>query len=203
MILRFLGRFFRSSEYATRAIGADDTAKHRAQPSRRDAFHAHELATIPEKIERWKPWVDTRALTGTSPGGIQALADSSAFLSRALMTLVERAQDAPSAAVVTALGDDLRAWHTTLQEALGKLANDPTAGRAEPVRERLAEITTRLEARMRDAFDADRTGSLAPDDEERLYLLLAAYQSVSEALVDYVENARTIDWSLWREERFA
>jgi hypothetical protein len=101
----------------------------------------------------------------------------------------------------TTLSEELRAWHTSLQEALGKLADDPTGGRAEPARERLREMTARLEGTTRDAIDSGR-GSLVRNDEERLYLVLAAYRSVSEALIDYVEKAASIDWTPWREERF-
>jgi hypothetical protein len=64
-------------------------------------------------------------------------------------------------------------------------------------------MTTRLEAEVRDALDTGERGSLDREDEERLYLILAAYRSVSEALVDYVETAATIEWTPWREERFA
>jgi hypothetical protein len=118
-------------------------------------------------------------------------------------TLLERAHLPVSSAVENVLGEELRAWHAALQEALGKLADDPTAGRAEGARQRLATMTTRLEAEVRDALDAGGRGSLDREDEERLYLILAAYRSVSEALVDYVEKAATIDWTPWREERFA
>jgi len=147
--------------------------------------------------------VDIKALRGTSPDAIQALADSSAFLSRAVTQLVERAHQPVSSGVETSLAEELLAWRAALQEALGKLADDPTAGRAEGARQRLARMTTRLEAQIRDALDAGERRSRDPEDEERLYLLLAAYRSVSEALVDYVEKAASIDWTPWREERFA
>ena len=202
-ILRLLARLFRSSAYVTRAIAGEPSRRPQALGSRRGAFHAYELATIPEKVETWKPSVDTRALPGTSVDAIQELADSIAFLSRAVTTLLERAYLPVSSAVENALGEELRAWHTALQDALGKLAEDPTAGRAEGARQRLATMTTRLEGQVQDALDAGGRGSLDREDEERLYLILAAYRSVSEALVDYVEKAATIDWTPWREERFA
>jgi uncharacterized membrane protein YccC len=202
MILRLLARFFRSSAYTTRTGTRHDVERRWARGSRSNTFHSHELTSIPEKIEGWKPWVNAKVLPVTSPDAIQALADSSALLSRALTTLVERAQEVPSQAMETTLGEDLRAWHTTLQEALGKLADDPTGGRAEPARERLTEITARLEGTTRDAIDSGRD-SLVRNDEERLYLVLAAYRSVSEALIDYIEKAASIDWAPWREERFA
>jgi hypothetical protein len=203
MVLRLLARFFRSSAYATRAVAAGHTKQREARLSRRDAFHAQELATIPEKLAVWKPWVDTKALPGTPANATPALADSAAFLSRALTTLVERVHQIRSPSVGALLRGDLRAWHAALQHALGRLADDPTVGRVDRVQEHLTEITTRLESRIRDAVDAAQSDSLAPGDEEQLYVLLAAYRSVSAALIDYVETTNSIDWTPWREERFA
>jgi uncharacterized membrane protein YccC len=203
MILRLLARFFRSSAYATHPIALGGTKRQRAGDARKHAFHARELATIPQKIEGWKPWVDVNAHPGTSPEKIQGLADSTAFLSRALTTLAERARETSPSAVQTALGEDLHAWHMTLQDALGRLADDPTAGRVESARERLTEITAELEVRTRDALDSGGGDPLVREDEEQLYLLLAAYRSISEALADYVEKAASIDWIPWHEERFA
>jgi hypothetical protein len=37
---------------------------------------------------------------------------------------------------------------------------------------------------------------------ENFYRLLGAYRGVSEALVNYVGSAGTIDWERWKEERF-
>ena len=202
-ILRLLARFFRSSAYATRAVAAGRTEQSQKRLPRRDAFHARELAMLSGKVADWKPWVDTKALPGTPSNAIQALADSTAFLSRALTTLVTRVRQIGSPNVGDVLGGDLSAWHAALMQALGKLADDPTLGRVEPVQQHLTEITTRLEARIRDAVDAGQSDSLAPEQREELYLLLAAYRGVSAALMDYVETTASIDWNPWRQERFA
>ena len=202
MTLRLLAQFFRSCAYAARAVLSEEPTQAAEDGGWQQAFHVRELATIPAKIEAWKPWVVAQALPRTSPDQIQALADSSAFLSRAVSTLVERAAQPGSPHTPTPLGEEIRAWHFLLTQALAKLADDPTAGREDMARERLAETREQIEARAREALDASENDADSLEKHESLYLLLAAYRSVSEALVDYIQQASAIDWTPWREERF-
>jgi hypothetical protein len=82
------------------------------------------------------------------------------------------------------------------------LAEEPDAGDKETFRARLAEIIDHLEQRIEETLDKAVEKQLSDRDGENFYRLLGAYRGVSEALVEYVGSAETIDWGPWQEERF-
>ncbi|MBT8482752.1 MAG: hypothetical protein HKP36_14305 [Myxococcales bacterium] len=203
MVMRLLRRFFASSEHAVVALAnlAEEPGTARGRHKR--AFHTHELASLPSKIDAWKPSIDVQMLPGNTAQGLQPLVDSVAGLSRAIKTLVERAQAGHPQAIVDALGEEVGAWQLELRQVLESLAEDPTLGRSDVAQQKLVEITARLEARIESALVGGEASPLSAEEEERFYLLLAAYRSVSHALASYVTRAAAIDWTPWHEERFA
>ena len=120
-----------------------------------------------------------------------------------MQALVESRNNPQAGFLVQQLLEDIRAWRLRVQATFQKLSVDPTTGEHEVFRTRLDEITGHLEARTQDVLDKTADGQLSDQDAENFYCLLGAYRGVSDALVDYAENANVIDWSRWREERFA
>ena len=70
------------------------------------------------------------------------------------------------------------------------------------MRTRLSEIVGHLEKRIEETLDKAAELQLSDRENEHFYRLLGAYRGVSEALVEYAGSSGTIDWTLWREERF-
>ena len=202
-VLRLLGRFFRSNEYLTSIMRRGPGSAPTRLQQWKQAFHARELATLPQKIGTWAPHIDTSTPPGTSPEQVQSLVTSLHVLTYRMQELHEARGNPQSQQLVQELLTDFRAWRLRVQQTFQRLSQDPAAGEQATFRTGLNEIMKHLEARMRDTLDKTPDGQLGDQDEENFYHLLGAYRGVSEALVDYAGSTGGIDWARWREERFA
>ena len=201
--LRLLGRFFKSSEYLVSTLRWDPASKPSRLERWRKLFHGREVSTLPRKLQAWAPLIGASTPLGTSPQQVQAVVSSLQTLTYHMQAMVE-SRDKPQAGfLVQQLLGDIRAWRLSVQETFQQLSKDPAAGKRELFRSHLDGITDHMEARIREAMDQAADGQLSDQDAENFYRLLGAYRGVSEALVDYAGNADVIDWSRWREERFA
>ena len=199
--LRLLTRFFRSCEFLTSALHSDSRRSGFRVNFFKTAFHLHEVSTLPDKLGTWIPHIDSGVLAETSPEQLQSLTIRLQVLGNHMQVLLV-ACDAPQAPLlVRELHEDMRAWHLGVQSALQRLSDDPTPTAQESIRAGLATFMERIEERIRGTLD-NATERLSDQDGENFYGLLGAYRSVSEALVDYAENAGAIQWDRWREARF-
>jgi hypothetical protein len=203
VVLRLLGRFFRSSEYLTSIMRRDPGSAPTRLEQWKQAFHARKLATLPQKIETWAPHIDTSTPPGTSPEQVQSLVTNLQVLTYRMQELLEARRNPQAQQLVQELLTDFRAWRLRVQQTFQRLSQDPAACEQAMFRTGLNEIMKHLEARMRDTMDKTPDGQLVDQDEENFYHLLGAYRGVSEALVDYAGSTGGIDWARWREERFA
>ena len=203
VVLRLLGRFFRSSEYLMSSMRRDPGYAPSRLEQRKQAFHARELATLPQKIGTWAPHIDTSTLPGTSPEQVQSLVTSLQVLTYRMQELHEARGNPQAQQLVKELLADFHAWRLRVQQTFQRLSQDPAAGEQATFRTGLNEIMKHLEARTRDTMDKTPDGQLSDRDEENFYHLMGAYRGVSEALVDYAGSTGGIDWARWREERFA
>ena len=199
--LRLLTRFFRSCEFLTSTMYSNvETSGLRMYLLQR-AFHLHEVATLPGKLETWIPHIDSGVLAETAPEQLQSLTIRLQVLGNRMQALLA-ACDAPQAQLlVRELHEDMRAWHLGMQSYLQRLSDDPTRTAQESIRAGLSTFMERLEERIRGTLD-NATERLSDQDGENFYGLLGAYRGVSEALVDYSEDAGVIQWARWREARF-
>jgi hypothetical protein len=76
------------------------------------------------------------------------------------------------------------------------LSADPTAGNSEKFRAGLTEIVENLEEHIKETLNTPSKDPLGPRDKEN------AYQSVSEAMGNYVASSDAVHWSRWKEEKF-
>ena len=60
-----------------------------------------------------------------------------------------------------------------------------------------------LENRVVQCLDGTAERELSRLDEQNFYRLLGAYRGTSEALLDFSQQAATVDWNPWYKERFA
>ena len=201
--MRLLGRYFRSSEYLTSIMRQDPGSAPTRLEQWKQAFHARELATLPQKIGTWAPHIDTSTLPGTSPEQVQSLVTSLQVLTYRMQELDEAGGNPQAQQLVKELLADFRGWRLRVQQTFQRLSQDPAAGEQATFRTGLNEIMKHLEARTRDTLDKTPDGQLNERDEENFYHLLGAYRGVSEALIEYAGSAENIIWEHWREERFA
>jgi hypothetical protein len=202
-VLRLLGRFFRSSEYLMSTLRWNPGFSPTRLDRWRKTFHARELATLPQKLGAWAGHINTSVLPGTSPQQVQSLVASLQAISYRMQELLEARGNPQAQLLVQELLADIRAWRLQVQETFLHLSEDPATGEREAFRTRLAGKINHLEERIKDVLDKAPDGQLSDRDEENFYRLLGAYRGVSEALVDYAGSAGDIDWTGWREERFA
>jgi hypothetical protein len=60
-----------------------------------------------------------------------------------------------------------------------------------------------LEKRIAQCLDNNPRRELSSTEAQNFYRLLGAYRGTSEALLDFAQQAKRIDWTPWHEERFA
>jgi hypothetical protein len=89
------------------------------------------------------------------------------------------------------------------ESAFQRLSEDPAVGQRDAMLEKLKEIVQSLEGRIEDTMTAAADDQISGQEGENFYRLLGAYRGLSEALVNYSGSTVTIDWTRWREERFA
>jgi uncharacterized membrane protein YccC len=198
--LRLIGRFFRSCDYLMATMRWDLTMTPTRLEYWRRAFHAREVATLPQKLSAWGKAVDTRVLPGTTPA--QALTTNLQALAYRVQNLMEVGADPHAKLLVRGLLTDVGAWRLKVREALQGFSRDPAAAPADALRERLTAELEHLEGRIEETLGKAGEGELSDRDGEHFYRLLGAYRGLSEAVIDYAGTAEGIAWDRWREARF-
>lgn len=199
--VRFSRRFFRScawlaSDLSSAAANHGETRLRRWQR----AYHQREVATLPAKLPVWGMFIDTKALPGTTPAQVAAIASALQLLMDRLQALLEvrtRAHALPL------LSGELETWRRELEKIFRRLSERPDAIDGDALRSALDGFLIRLEDRIKEVIGGPDTSRVNPHEGEDFYRLLGAQRSVSEALVDYARAASAIDWEPWREARFA
>jgi hypothetical protein len=200
--LRQLGRFFRSSEYLMTTMRWDLTMTPTRLDRWRQAFHAREVATLPQKLAALSKSVDTRVLSGTTPEQVQALTINLQALAYRMQELMDARQSPQAQLLVRELLTDVRVWRLKVQEALQGFSRDPATAPADALRERLTARLGRLEGRIEETLNKAAEGEFSDRDGENFYRLLGAYRGLSEAVIEYAGTAEGIEWDRWRESRF-
>ena len=200
--VRQLARFFRSSEYLMTTMRWDLTMTPTRLDRRRKAFHAREVATLPQKLGALSKSVDTKVLPGTTPEQVQALTTNLQALAYRMQELMDARENPQAQLLVRELLTDVRAWRVKVQDVFQGWSRDPAAGPADEFRKGLTVRLEHLEKRVEETLNKAVEGELSDRDGEHLYRLLGAYRGLSEAGIEYATTAERIEWSRWRESRF-
>jgi hypothetical protein len=200
--LRLLGRFFRSCEYLMTTMHWDLIMTPTRLGNWRRAFHAREVATLPQKLGAWGKVVDTRVLSDTTPEQVQALTSNLQALAYRMQGLMDVRESPQAELLVRELLTDVRAWRLKVQGALQVFSRDPAAAPADALRERLTARLEHLEGRIEETLDKAGEGELSDRDGENFYRLLGAYRGLFEAVIEYAGTAEGIEWNQWQESRF-
>jgi uncharacterized membrane protein YccC len=202
--LRQLGRFFRSAEFLMSTMPWHITVTPTRLDRWRQAFHAREVATLPQKLAAWGKVIDTKALGGESATQLLELTTKLQALAYRLQELMDARTNPQAELLVRELLTDVRAWRLKVQEAFQRLSTDQTAtiAAADALRERLTTRLGHLEGRIEETLNMPGEERLSEQDSEYFYRLLGAYRGLSEAVIEYAGTAQQVDWGRWRESRF-
>ena len=201
--MRLTDRFFRSSDFLLSAVHDDPRRTEPRLQRWRDAFHAHEVATLPNKLGTWVPYLDDWGLASTSKEQVQPLVVSLQLLGNRMEQLLDERDNPHAPMLIQQLRDDFRGWQNGIRASMRRLTRGPAASDPKRLQSALDETLHKPEARVRDVLDIKPENRCSERDAESIYRLLGAYRGLSEALVDCVDNAAKIDWDPWRQERFA
>jgi len=89
-----------------------------------------------------------------------------------------------------------------LQKILSNLSQRPEAADYADLRAQLDATLERLEGQIGKAVAGADPAGLSERESENSFRLLGALRGVSEALVNFAQQVRGIDWVHLREERF-
>jgi uncharacterized membrane protein YccC len=201
VISRLLRRYFRSCDYlfSSRCPAPDVKASWLDRQTK--AFHQHEVATLPAKLNPWAGSLNPEMLGGTTKEEVQGLLASLQALSYRTTGLLKergRVHIVPNQALIS----DFQIWSRKVQEAMHQLAGDPASCTRAAFGSQLAAAVHQLEEHIAEAASQIESGLQNQQESIHNYHLLGAYRGFSEALIDYTGSAGLINWTAWREERF-
>lgn len=200
--LRYTRRFFRSADFLIYTMSRDPVRGPGWLHRSRIAFHQREVATLPSKLASLLPWIDTKALPGTTRESVEGLTSSFQALSYRLQEQMAARRRPQSEYLVGQLTGDIRPWRQAIQAVLSRFADDPSGEPAAALRLRLDRRLATLTERVASVYNDARAVGLKDEDFENFYRLLGAFRGVSEAVVEHARLAETIDWPRWQESRF-
>lgn len=198
---RLLSRFFRSSEFLIASLSDEQQHPLSFWERRRRAFHLQELKTLPDKIKNWSQFINTTVLSAASKEQIQAIITHLQMLNIRLQMLLEERAKPQAQLLVEALHVDSQVWGGSMQDALQRLAKHSVIKNQVAFRTQLNAITTRLETHIETILNGVEDDQFSEMDRENFYRLFGAYHGVSNALLEYSENAQSINWAEWQEAK--
>jgi hypothetical protein len=202
VFLRLLGRFFRACAYLASTLRWDPASPRTTWQRLRRVLHLGHLAKVPGQLAIWGSALPVAALGQSTTEQVQALVDSLQALAYRMQDLIEARATPQSHVLVRELLSEVRAWRAGLQDIFGNLARHPEAADFADFGSRLDAMLERLEGRVKKAVaDADQARISTQEDENSI-LLLGAFRSVSEELVNFARHSGGVDWARLREARF-
>jgi len=187
-VTRLLNRFFRSSHYVmTRPLSFWERQCH--------AYHYREINSLPNKIKLRSQRIK---IQGISTQQIQTMMIHLQKLSRQLQGFIE-VRNKPQALILSkAFANDAQHWQVKIQHSFQQLLTPSSLDNQTELKQIAQQLETRIKTILNDVTD----NQLSETDKNNFYQLLGAYQSVSEALLDYSTHAQQIDWQQWQQPRF-
>ncbi len=199
-LTRLLSRFFRSSGYLMANLSVEQHSLSFWERQRK-AFHLRELKTLPNKIKNRSQLLNPKQLQGASIQQIQTMISQLKRVHIRLQLLLEARKQPQSQLLASALQTDSQAWNERMLEASQTLAKHSVIENHTEFQTQLTDITTHLETHIKTLLNEIEDDQLSERDKENFYRLLGAYHGVSNALLDYSDNAQLINWAEWQETR--
>jgi hypothetical protein len=198
-LLRLLMRYFRSAEFL---LSQPQGSEKSQRISYREAFHNNEVASLPNKLNAWTVHIDPKVLGSTTAKQLPSLVNSLQALSYRVQEVQTARSLSQSSLLTDELKTDMLVWRERVIDIMQQLSIDP-AYRKQLERSRLDSLLTDMENRVAQCLDDTAEHELSSTEEQNFYRLLGAYRGTSEALLDFVQQAATVDWDNCYKERFA
>jgi len=200
---RLLKRYFYSSAYVLSSICNKPQQKYSYLTNYKNVFHANEISKLPVKLDFWVKHVASKEKVDPTTEKIQLLVNSLATLTLRIQDLKKIQKETHALNLAQEMQNDMQAWCLRIQTRLQLLSKKPGAEKSEVFRSRLNEILVHFEQHIETTLNKIDMDQFKNQEAEYFYCVLGAFRSVSEALVDYVDRAETINWRQLHEERFA
>ena len=201
VFLRLLKRFFRSTHIFISLTALNQKKSLTWHQNYLKQFHKLQLMSIPAKLNAWSRFINPELLIGSNKGLLPIIANLQAISNR-VQEIHVVASEAHHSEDLNVIIQELQEWHAKLQIAFTDLAQDPTISDSEYFQNRLAEIMSTLENRIKALFNKSNVQNYKTFEANSFYHLLGTYRGLSEALVGYSKSTDSIDWSRWKEQRF-
>ena len=196
-------RYFRSAEFALEVLGDPDRARQGFVIRWRTAFHQHELATLPAKMQKWGSQIDHKAFPANDAQQVAALVAQIDGLHYRLYSLLSLRDKRQAAVVTQAIAQQLGDWRRAMQACFVHVYSGVSAVSTEELSQRLNRRLEWLEASLAQLMESDAGRQLTEQERINAYLLLGAYRGVANKALNWVVVAEQVDWGQWREECFS
>jgi len=200
---RLLKRYFHSCAYILSSICDKPQEKNSYLLNYKNAFHANEVSKLPVKLDTWVKHIAGKEKSGATTEQIQLLVNSLENLTLRIQDLQKINKDSQAFYFAQETQVDMQSWCQRIQNKLKNLPIETTAELHGNIRIKPDEILEQFEQHIETILDKIDINQLKNQEGEYFYCMLGAFRNVSEALVDYVSSAESINWRQWREERFA
>jgi len=201
-VLQLVHRFFRSTAFLVARLEPDPRRSPTFMERWLFAFHRRELQTLPAKITAWGRAIDRTKFPANTPEQVQGLVTSLQTLVYRLDALHDAGDRGQAASLTRALGEDIQAWRTGMEETFMKWSRHPDADATVDLQGHLANWIDSLEARIEAVLAQTDTTGFSSEEEQHFFRLLGGIRGVTAAAIGCAGIAGTIDWKQWREERF-
>jgi uncharacterized membrane protein YccC len=202
VFLRQLRRFFRSADYLITTLPSHPRSLGRLARWQH-AFHCQEINLLPAKLASWAPLINPGVVAGASPDNIQALVATVQSLSIQLQHIIAQRSATDPEISEHRLPPEFNLWQRSIQAGLRRLATEQDiATVSRELRVELEDTGKELTAKVGSAF-AQRRQQFDQLQLESYYRMLDTCRGTSMALLDCSRIMAGIDWSSWRQERFA
>ena len=158
---------------------------------------------VPNKVSFWSKFIKVNALHNMSAEDLQSTVSTLHKLALHIEDLLNIRNQPELVKSLESLPKNKAVWTAYLNEIFELLEKDPTGLDPGKYRQRFDMLVDNMEQSINDALLSVDHGALTREDYIRFYRLLAAYRSVSEAVLEYAASAYQIDAAEWREVRFA
>ena len=197
VFLRLLGRFLGACAYFSSTLEWDSIEPPTRWHRLRRTLRLRDLAQAPHKLDIWKS-----ALRRSTTEEVQRFIDCLYALTYRMQDLMEARATQQSRRLAPELSSEARMWRSGLQEVLCSIARRPDAADFADLRAQLNAAMEHVDGQVeKAAADADQTGT-STRESENSFRLLGTFRGVSEAVVNFAEQAEHIDWVDLREDRF-
>ncbi|MFT5453474.1 MAG: putative membrane protein YccC, partial [Enterobacterales bacterium] len=195
-------RYFHSCAYVIASIFDNSQIKRTLKVRYKLSFHTKEIATLPHKLNSWVKSIDTKGVSVISSDQVQALVNCQEALTLCIQDLQKIYKNTEHLYLTEEMQNAMHMWSRQISDCLEKISKQSDSEIREILGSRVGGITEKFEQHIRTLMDKGDASQFSKEDGENFYILLGAYRSVSERVIEYTGKYERINWTQWYEPRF-